>query len=245
MNLAARARAIGPATGRSPWGGHEYARGYGVLNLPFDSGHLLGLRVFPENDFAPYVSVWHRSPAGAWAIYVDGPSLETSCPRYWGSAIRTAAFADIDVTWTGPTDLRVTMDEPALVWTLSMGAPRLHRVLNAVEGALPLWTWRIRALRRLREAVARHALGYGDIDLSFTTASRHEAVLLARRNYRIEASGATLRGRSLGEPTTLDENPAIGGVALPKAPSFAFGQAQAAIQDRAAYERLRATVQGE
>lgn len=57
VNLAARARAIAPRAERSPWDGYEYARGYGVLNLPFDSGHLLGLRVFPENDFAPYVSV--------------------------------------------------------------------------------------------------------------------------------------------------------------------------------------------
>jgi hypothetical protein len=150
VNLAARARAIAPRADRSPWDGYEHARGYGVLNLPFDSGHLLGLRVFPENDFAPYVSVWHRPPGEDWAIYVDGPSLETACPRYWGTATSESAFAAIDVEWTGPNDLRVTMADPALEWTLSMGAPPFLRLLNGVEAALPLWNWRIGAVRRIR-----------------------------------------------------------------------------------------------
>lgn len=80
MDLAEKVGAIEPRTGRSAWNGHEYGRGYGVLNIPFDSGHMLGLRVFPENDFAPFDSVWHRPPDGDWAISVDGPSLETACP---------------------------------------------------------------------------------------------------------------------------------------------------------------------
>lgn len=134
------------------------------------------------------------------------------------------------------------MADPALEWTLSMAAPPFLRLLNAVEAALPLWTWRVGALRRFREAVARYYLGYGAIDLAFTAASGHDVVLLARRNYRIETAAATLEGRSLGEPTTLEENPTIAGVRLPTVPSFVFGQAQAAIQDRASYERLRETV---
>jgi hypothetical protein len=27
-------------------------------------GHLLALRVFPENDFGAYRTLWHRDPAG-------------------------------------------------------------------------------------------------------------------------------------------------------------------------------------
>src|SRR5262245_16681413 len=45
-----------------PWPNHEYVRGWGVFGLPFDSGHYLALRVFPENAFAPYRTVWHRVP---------------------------------------------------------------------------------------------------------------------------------------------------------------------------------------
>lgn len=239
VTLAARARAIEPRRGRSSWNGHEYGRGYGVLCLPFDSGHLLGLRVIPESDFAPYVSIWHRSPAGEWDIYVDGPSLETACPRYWGPATRAVAFATIDVAWTGPADLRVRMDEPALEWSLSMRAPPLLRALNAIDSALPPWTWRLAPLLRFREWVARRYLGYGDVRLAFTAASGHDATLLARRNYHVVASTANLEGTSLGAPVRLDENPTIADVPLPAAPSFFVGEAQAAIRDPAEYRRTR------
>lgn len=114
MNLARKASAVAPRTGTSPWDDHEYGRGYAVLVLPFSSGHQLGLRVFPENDFAPHVSVWHRPPGEAWSTYVDGPSLETACPRYWGPALDSAALAAIDVAWTGPTELHVETEAQEL-----------------------------------------------------------------------------------------------------------------------------------
>jgi len=41
--------------GEPPWLGYEYVRGWGVFALPFNSGHVLALRVFPENDFSPYL----------------------------------------------------------------------------------------------------------------------------------------------------------------------------------------------
>jgi hypothetical protein len=239
VDLAAKARGLDPEVGSSAWAGHEYGVGYGVLSLPFDSGHLLGLRAFPQNDFAPFVSLWHRPPGAGWAIYVDGPSLDTACPRYWGPATERTALADIELEWTGPCELHVRMDEPRLEWRMQLGASPVLRALNAVESVLPLWTWRLAALRGVREWIARHYLGYGDIDLAFATASGHETVLLARENYRIEEATARLEGESLGAPTTLQEPPTIGGVALPRAPSFAFGQVQAAIQDPEEYERAR------
>ena len=245
MNLAGRLDALEQKTGRSPWAGHEYGRGYGVLCLPFDSGHLLGLRVFPENDFAPYVSVWHRPPDDDWAIYVDGPALETACPRYWEPATRAVDFADVDLRWTGPATLRVEMDEPALEWTLSVGASPLLRALNAFNASLPRWTWRSRRLLGLREWVARRYLGYGDVDLSFTAARGHEVVLVAKECYRVVASSARLEGRDLGEPVALEQNPTVGDVRLPAAPSFVVGEAHATILDPEEYRRTRAAVRGD
>ncbi len=78
IDLAAMLRDLPAVRGRAPWPGHEYVKGWGVFGLPFDSGHVLALRVFPENDFAPYTTIWHRDPAGRWAIYVDGPRLDTA-----------------------------------------------------------------------------------------------------------------------------------------------------------------------
>jgi hypothetical protein len=51
--------------GRAPWPNHEYVKGWGVFGLPFDSGHVLALRVFPENDFGSYGTVCLRVPSGS------------------------------------------------------------------------------------------------------------------------------------------------------------------------------------
>ncbi len=86
LDLASRLSDTPAVRDRAPWPGHEYVNGWGVFGLPFDSGHALALRVFPDNDFAPYRTLWHRDPNGGWSIYVDGPRLDTACPRYYGAA---------------------------------------------------------------------------------------------------------------------------------------------------------------
>jgi hypothetical protein len=96
--------------GLAPWPGHEYVNGWGVFGLPFDSGHVLAVRVFPENDFGPYRAVWHRDPGDRWSIYVDGPRLDTACPRYFGPACHFTGHAQIGLTWEGPATLHVTMN---------------------------------------------------------------------------------------------------------------------------------------
>ncbi|MDZ7717159.1 MAG: hypothetical protein U5J95_13200 [Balneolaceae bacterium] len=80
MDLARDLQSIEPKVTISPWSGYEHVRGYAVLILPLSSGHLLGLRVWPQNDFAPYVSVWHRTPEGHWSMYIDGPFLKPPAP---------------------------------------------------------------------------------------------------------------------------------------------------------------------
>lgn len=81
MNLARETGAIEPLARPSPLPGYEYVRGRGVYALPFDTGHVLALRVFPENDVAPYHTIWHRDPGGDWAIYAHSPRLDIACPR--------------------------------------------------------------------------------------------------------------------------------------------------------------------
>lgn len=85
--------------------GHERFRGYGIMTLPFDSGHVLGLRVMPENDFAPFIALWHRTPHGAWSMYVDGSHPETFCPRLFGPILADTGAAEIRVRW--PDDRRL------------------------------------------------------------------------------------------------------------------------------------------
>jgi hypothetical protein len=131
------------------------------MGLPFDSGHVLALRVFPENDFGPYKALWRCDPEGHRSIHVDGPRLDTACPRYYGAACTQTGFARLALTWIGPATLQVTMDEPALKWTLTARSTMYLDWLNAVSAAMPMETWRPRALLRAREGVAS-MLGVGE-----------------------------------------------------------------------------------
>jgi len=240
LDLASSLNRLSPRRGVAPWPDHEYVRGWGVFGLPFASGHVLALRIFPDNDFSPYRTLWHRRPDGRWAIYVDGPKLATACPRYYGAACAHTDFARIHVEWTEPASLRVTMDAPRLEWTLTAYETPVLHALNAVSTWMPLATWKSPALLRARERIAAR-LGMGDIKLSGTMPSGHTGTLMPERMYFIDTAAATFEGEPLGQPTTMIPNPRIGDVTLPARGVLAIGQAMWEILDRDEYIRMRAT----
>ncbi len=46
-----------------PSGNQERFAGYGVMGVPFTSGHLLAMRRFPASSLGEgYTSVWHHDP---------------------------------------------------------------------------------------------------------------------------------------------------------------------------------------
>jgi hypothetical protein len=236
-DLAALAAAIDERVAEPPWPGHEHVRGWGVFGLPFDSGHVLALRVFPQGTFGPYRTVWHRDPSGSWGIHADAREPALACPRYYGAACDVVATARIDVAWTGPRSLRVTMDDPALEWTIDVR--RGLDLVNAVSARMPLASWRRRPLVRARELMGR-ALGMGSISLAGAMPSGHSGLLMPQRMYLVGASTAVLAGQDLGRPTRLRTNPTIGGVPLPARGVLAFGQAVWRIQDPDEHARARA-----
>lgn len=238
LDLSSKLSNLATVRGRAPWPNHEYVKGWGVFGVPFDSGHILALRVFPENDFSPYRTVWHRTPGGDWSIYVDGPRLDVACPRYYGAACAHTGFAHIDVAWTGPSSLRVRMDSPVLDWTLTASATPLLRLLNPISAALPVATWRPRALVRARELLAR-GLGMGRLQMSGVMPSGHTGTLMPKEMYLIEDSHAMLDGTDLGHPVHLTENPMMGDVPLPARGVLAVGGAMWEIMDQAEYQRTR------
>lgn len=240
VDLAAELADLQFGTDTSDWDGYEVNKGYAVMDLPMSSGDILGLRVFPRTDFGGYVSVWHRDPGGDWAQYVDRAPVEAGCPRVWGPALTHAAPASIGVGWVGPDELEVRMDEPPLRWSLAMHRTAPLAVLNALHASMPLWSWRPRWLVALRESVVR-LLGLGAVSMSGASPSGEHLVAVLRRMYWIGRSTATLDGRDLGEPVTLDDCPTIGGWPLPRRGVFAIGEAHGTIGDRSEYERLRRT----
>ena len=244
VDLASELPALPVARGHFPWPNHEYVRGWGVFGLPFDSGHYLALRVFPENDFAPYRTVWHRDPAGAWSIFVDAPRLDVACPRYYGAACAVTAPAHIDVSWTGPMSLRVVMDRPTLDWTLEATDTFILRIMNWIGRRLPLWTWKRDWLLRARERLAERLLGMGPLRLKGTMPSGHTGTLMPQRMYFIESSSARLDGKDLGRPTRAARPLDIGGVPVPSRGVLAVGQAAWEIRDPSEYLQTRAALEG-
>jgi hypothetical protein len=243
-NLASELNGLEPRRGTFPWPDHEYVRGWGVFGLPFDSGHYLALRVFPENDFAPYRSVWHRDAGGTWSIFVDAPRLDIACPRYYGPAAAVNVRAGIELRWTGPMSLRVRIDAPALDWTVEATESPLLRLLNLISPRLPLWTWKRDSLLRARELMARRLLGVGPIRFKGRLPSGHVGTLMPQRMYFIESSSATLEGEDLGRPAHAAGPIDIGGVPVPCRGILAVGQAAVEILDPSEYRRTRAEVEG-
>ena len=137
-NPASLTASILPEVGDAPWPDHEFVRGWGVFGLPFDSGHVLALRVFPQGSFGPYRTVWHRDPDGRWSIHADAERVENACPRYYGPACDHVGSARIDVEWTGPRTLQVAMDRPRLDWTVTVSRSPLMGLLNPLSAAMPL-----------------------------------------------------------------------------------------------------------
>lgn len=239
--LADRVSAIPEMVGDAPWPDHEYVRGWGVQSLPFDTGHLLALRVFPQGSFASTRSVWHRDPAGRWSIYHDAARADMACPRYFGAACDRVERSSIVLEWVGPRTLRVRMDAPSLEWTVSVRRSMLLAVLNSVNARLPLSSWRRPWLLRLREQMAR-AVGMGSMKFAVEMPSGHRGLLMPERMYLIEDSRAVLDGLNLGHRIRLDTNPDIGGVALPTQGVFTIGQAMWPIRDPDEFVRTRASV---
>jgi len=238
MNLASELTAIEQGVIRSPWEGHETVRGFAVMSLPFESGDVLASRTIPQSDFGPYSTLWHRRPDGRWSIHVDAPLLEVACPRYWGPAAVENAFADIELSWTGPNTARMTVDAPALEWTFSMSQGPLLAVLNALHAALPLGSWRPRVLVAAREWLAEHVLRVGRIDLAGRLPGGMNGTMMPARIYRIHDAAARLDGVDLGRPVRADAPPRLGEFELPSSPIFAVGGAHVETPDRDEYERL-------
>jgi hypothetical protein len=104
-----------------PAGRDERFTGYGVMGLPFASGHYLAFRCWPRTSIgAGYRAVWHRDPAGRWTFYATEPP-ERSCARYLSAATMSEPVTcAIDASWTGPGSLRVVMAGGLLSWDVEI-----------------------------------------------------------------------------------------------------------------------------
>lgn len=239
INLKAELEHLTPGVEPDPWFGHEHIRGYGVLGLPLSSGHVLALRVSPINDFAPYVTVWHQTPAGEWFIYYDAARPDIACPRYYGAAVRHVIPAKIILQWSGPAELTIRVDRIQLEWTILADEPPVLRILNMISKRMPLWTWKHAMLLKPREWIARR-LGMGRLKLAGKMPSGHFGIRMPQRIYFINRAQVRLGGIDLGMPVRVNPNPQIGKVTLPARGILAIEQSHWEILDEIEYHRTRA-----
>ncbi len=139
-----------------PPGSGERFSGYGVMGLPFRSGHVLGLRRFPASSIGPgYRSVWHRDPGGRWTFYQDQPA-ELACTRYFGAEVDEVRQGQIEIDWTGPRRLEVRAGD--LEWATELRSTPATRLLNTMASVLPRRAWRSPPVLALMSRVAGVAM---------------------------------------------------------------------------------------
>lgn len=230
---------------RSEMPGREHYRGYGIMAQPFESGHVLALRVFHETDHGPFAAVWHRTPGGAWSMYVDAEDPDIFCPRFFGPILRESGKARISVQWPRGDRLEIRVDEPALEWSVRLRSSVLTRLANRILPRLPLELYAREATLTLVQALADRALGLGPVDLEGTLPAGQGVLVQPRRLFLVGEARASFGGVDLGAPSESAANPTTGSFRWPGKGVLAQGDVylEAEVSDRVARRRRPRTVQ--
>jgi hypothetical protein len=207
-----------------PHGTDERFSGFGVMGVPFSSGHLLALRRFPVSTVGPaYNAVWHRDPEGRWTM-ASTVAPEESCPRYFGDAVDRQLVADVRLDWTGPRTLRVAVPAPLdLDWTVTLVSTPITRAMSAACGAVPERLWRRQLFSQAMGSTASACLRTGTLRLSGSTPNRQRFVARPRRVWLVEGSWGSAAGDDLGTPRALPQQAALGDFWLPQRGLFMVG----------------------
>jgi len=208
-----------------PTGDRERFNGYGVMGLPFASGHVLALRRFAAASIGPgYTSVWHRTPQGHWPFYADvEPHL--ACTRYFGRAVDRVRVSDIRLEWIGPQSFIIAIPEAQLEWSVELSSTPATRALNLAGELLPDGLWRNRLVLSLMGRIAGRALDIGSVGLHGQAPNGQSFIANPRILWVVESSSAVYEGEDLGPPGPLGQQTQLGDFWIPNRGVFAFGQA--------------------
>jgi hypothetical protein len=225
MATVAEAAAEAEARAALPSGTDERFSGYGVMGLPFTSGHVLAMRRFAASSIGPgYTSVWHRDPAGAWTFWQD-LSSELSCARYFGAALAEAREAEIVLEWTGPSTLHVSVPADRLTWTTTFRPSVVTGALNGLGSFLPERVWRSDRVLALLGPVAGRLLRAGHVGLSGAVPNGQRFQANPLKVWLVDDAVASLDGVDFGTPGPLDEQARLGDFWIPQRGVLAVGRA--------------------
>ncbi len=207
-----------------PSGTNERFNGYGVMGLPFASGHALAMRRFPVTSVGPgYTSVWHRDPEGRWAMYQTGEARQ-ACPRFFGNALTETAQREINMEWTGPSSLSIKMVDE-IDWDVTMSTSPAIGVMNTIGNLMPDAMWRSPAVLKLMGAVAGPLLQAGTLHMAGRAPNGQHFIANPLHIWSIPESKATVNGVDLGPVGPTPEQAALGDFMIPQRGIFAIGRA--------------------
>jgi hypothetical protein len=203
----------------------ERVAGYGVMGLPFRSGHVLGLRRWTASSVGEsFTSIWHRDPEGRWTFY-ESVRSEIACTRYFGASVERVEVGPIALDWEDDRRLRIhTVASPAVDWRMELGSTPVTRLMSLVGSALPQRAWRSRRVLSTMGWVAGRALGVGTVKLTGLTSNRQPFDSSPLRIWLVTGSQATVEGQDLGPVGPLAEQAHLGDFYIPQRGVFAVGR---------------------
>lgn len=208
-----------------PPGSGERFAGYGVMGLPFLSGHVLGMRRFPASSIGPgYRSVWHRDPRGQWTFYQDQPA-DLACTRYFGAGVDEVREGPVEIDWTGPRSFEVRAGDGELEWTIEVGSTAVTRLLHGVGSLLPPRAWRSPAVLAPMSRVAGVALRAGRVRLTGRAPNGQQFVANPLTMWVATRSSATIEALDLGEMGPAPTQARLEDFVIPQRGLFVVGRA--------------------
>ena len=208
-----------------PDGDDERFAGYGVMGLPFASGHVLAMRRFPASSIGPaYTSVWHRAPTGEWTFWQDQP-IQLGCGRYFSADVSTITEAEISVQWPSAYEMTVAIADADLRWHSTMHSNWMTKAFNSLGAAMPDRAWRSEGLLRVMGPVAGRLLGTGPVRLAGRVPNGQSFVANPQRIWYVAEARATLGNVDLGPRGPLAVQAMLGDFAIPQKGVFALGRA--------------------
>jgi hypothetical protein len=215
------------ASPQLPTGLEERFAGYGILGLPFRSGHLLAMRRFPASSVGPgYRSVWHRDPHGRWTFYQD-VEPDRACTRHFGPAVDEVVDATIDIDWSAPSEFSIAVvgDGHRLDWSVTLTSSSATRLMNAIGSVLPESWWRSRRFLALMAAVAGPLLLAGKLGLTGRAPDGQRFIVTPSRVWLIATAAAIVDGVDLGEIGPAPTPGKLADFRIPQRGLFAIGRA--------------------
>lgn len=210
-----------------PGGTSERFAGYGVMGLPFRSGHLLAMRRFPASSVGPaYQSVWHRDPHGRWTFFQD-VAPDVACTRFFGAAVDEIVNARIDVAWSTSTDVSITVvaDGHRLDWQISLSSSNVTRMMDFIGSILPDAWWRSQRFLAIMARLIAPILHTGELRLTGVAPNGQQFLVNPTMTWLITDTAATLDGSDLGDIGPAPLQGRLGDFRVPQRGLFAIGRA--------------------